>query len=51
MIIRGFNPLNSLFNTPSNSAIAKELEEISKILDPKPNLMDIAYPDLIQSAP
>lgn len=47
---RKFNPQTSLFNTPTNSAIAKELEQISRILDANPNLTDIAYQDLIQAA-
>lgn len=46
---RKFNPQTSLFNTPCNSAIAKELEQISKVLDENPRLIDIVYEDLIRS--
>ena len=46
---RKFNPQTSLFNTPSNSAIAKELEKMSKILDANPKLIEIAYQDLIRA--
>lgn len=40
----------SLFDTPSNNRVAKELEQISMILDVAPKLMEIIYHDLTRSA-
>lgn len=45
-----FNPQTSLFGAPCNSAIAKELEQISLVLDANPQLMDIVYADLIRNS-
>jgi transposase, IS5 family len=46
---RRHNPQMSLFNTPSNNPIAKELEKISMILDANPNLTEIVYQDLTRT--
>lgn len=40
----------SLFDTPSNNPVAKELEQISMILDATPKLIEIIYHDLTRSA-
>jgi len=40
------NPQLFLFDTPSNNPVAKELEQISMILDNTPQLIDIIYHDL-----
>lgn len=40
----------SLFDTPSNNPVAKELEQISMILDATPKLVEIIYQDLTRSA-
>jgi IS5 family transposase len=45
-----FNPQTSLFGAPYNSEIAKELEQISLVLDANPQLIDIAYTDLIRTS-
>ena len=45
---RKFNPQTSLFGEPCNSEIAKELEQISLVLDANPQLTDIVYADLIR---
>lgn len=45
---RKLNPQMSLFETPSNNVIAKELEQIAKILDANPELTEIVYQDLIK---
>ena len=45
-----FNPQTSLFGAPCNSEIAKELEQISVVLDANPELTDIVYTDLIRDS-
>lgn len=46
---RKFNPQTSLFTSPSSNSIAKELKEISVILEANPQLLDIVYQDLIRA--
>lgn len=46
---RKYNPQLSLFTTPSNNPIAKELEQISLILDENRKLVEIVYEDLIRA--
>ena len=45
-----FNPQMSLFTSPSSKPIAKELEQISKVLDETPRLVEIVYEDLTREA-
>lgn len=47
---RKSNPQLFLFDTPSNNPVAKELEQISVILDDTPQLIDIIYHDLTRSS-
>jgi hypothetical protein len=47
---RIYNPQMSLFTSTSSKPIARELEQISKILDETPRLMEIVYEDLIRTA-
>jgi len=42
------NPQMSLFTKPCSKPIARELEQISKILDETPRLMEIVYDDLVR---
>jgi IS5 family transposase len=46
---RKYNPQMSLFSTPSSKPIAKELEQISLILDENRKLVEIVYEDLIRA--
>lgn len=46
---RKYNPQLSLFNTPSSNPIARELEQISLILDENRKLVEIVYEDLIRA--
>jgi len=46
---RKLNPQLSLFSTPSSKPIAKELEQISLILDENQKLLEIVYEDLIRA--
>jgi hypothetical protein len=39
----------SLFDTPSNNAVAKKLEHISMIFDASPELTELVYQDLIKA--
>ena len=43
---RKFNPQMNLFTAPSNNPIARELEQISQILDANSQLLDLVYQDL-----
>jgi len=47
---RKSNPQLFLFDTPSNNLVAKELEQITMILDDTPELIEIIYHDLTRSA-
>ena len=44
---RKFNAQSSLFTSTSNQHIARELEQISRILDETPRLLDLVYRDLV----
>ena len=44
---RKFNAQSSLFTATSNNPIARELEQISRILDETPRLLDLVYRDLV----
>lgn len=44
------NPQMTLFDTPSRTSVARELEQISKILDANPTLIEIIYHDLTRAA-
>ena len=46
---RKYNPQLSLFTTPSSNPIARELEQISLILDENRKLVEIVYEDLIRA--
>jgi len=43
------NPQMSLFTSVTSKPIAKELEQISKVLDETPKLVEIVYEDLIKA--
>ncbi len=43
------NPQMSLFTSVTSKRIAKELEQISKVLDETPKLVEIVYEDLIRT--
>ena len=47
---RKFNPQLNLFTTMARNKIAKELEQISLVLDATPQVVDLAYQDLVRSA-
>lgn len=47
---RKFNPQINLFTTMSRNQIAKELQQISQILDATPQVLDLVYRDLVRSA-
>ena len=44
---RKLNRQTNLFTTVSNNPIARELEEISKIIDANPGALDLVYQDLV----
>ena len=46
-----FTPQMSLFAPMARNSIVKELEQISKILDANPGVMDLVYQDLIEDIP
>ncbi len=43
------NPQMSLFMTNANTKIGKELEQMSRILDDTPELLQIVFDDLVKS--
>jgi IS5 family transposase len=45
-----FNPQPSLFMTMARNKIAKELRQISQVLDATPKVVDLAYQDLVRAA-
>lgn len=45
-----FNPQLSLFTPPSSKPIAKELKQISNVLDETPRLVEIVYEDFTRGA-
>ena len=46
---RKLNRQTNLFTTVSNNPIARELEEISKIIDANPGVLDLVYQDLVKA--
>ena len=42
-----FNPQTGLFSPMMRHSIAKELQEMSKVLDANPRLMDLVFQDMI----
>jgi len=47
---RKFNPQLNLFMVMAQSQIAKELQQMSQVLDATPKVLDLAYQDLVRSA-
>lgn len=47
---RKFNPQTNLFTTMARNAIAKELQQISQVLDATPAVLDLVYQDLARLA-
>lgn len=45
-----FNPQLNLFTNMARNQIAKELQQISQVLDSTPKVLDLAYQDLVRSA-
>lgn len=45
-----FNPQLNLFTTMARNQIAKELQQISQLLDATPAVVDLVYQDLVRSA-
>src|SRR5208337_5233767 len=45
-----FNPQWNLFTTMARNQIAKELQQMSKVLDATPKVIELAYQDLTRSA-
>ena len=45
-----FNPQWNLFTTMARNQIAKELQQMSKVLDATPKVVELAYQDLTRSA-
>src|SRR5512136_1274185 len=45
-----FNPQMNIFTTMARNQIAKELREMSKVLDATPQVVELAYQDLVRSA-
>jgi len=45
-----FNPQLNLFMTMSRNKIAKELQQISQVLDATPKVLDLVYQDLVRSS-
>jgi len=46
---RKFNPQMNLFTATSSNPIAKELEQVSQILDANAQLLDLVYQDLVKA--
>ena len=46
---RKLNRQTNLFTTVSNNPVARELEEISKIIDANPGILDLFYQDLVRA--
>lgn len=47
---RKFNPQLDLFMIMARNQIAKELQQMSQVLDATPKVLDLAYQDLVRSA-
>jgi len=45
-----FNPQLNIFTTMARNQIAKELQQMSKVLDATPKVIELAYQDLTRSA-
>ena len=45
-----FNPQLNIFTTMARNQIAKELQQMSRVLDATPKVIDLAYQDLTRSA-
>ena len=46
---RKLNRQTNLFTTVSSTPIARELKEISKIIDANPGVLDLVYQDLVKA--
>jgi len=46
---RKFNPQQNLFVTMAKSSIAKELVEMSKVLDATPKVLELVFADQLTS--
>ena len=46
---RKFNPQMNLFSPMARNSIVKELEQISRILDATPSVMDLVFQDLVKT--
>ncbi len=46
---RKLNRQTNLFTAVSSNPIARELEEISKIIDANPGVLDLVYQDLVKT--
>ena len=44
-----FNPQMNLFSPLMRNSIVKELEQISRVLDATPTVMDLVFQDLIKT--
>src|SRR5512141_2354250 len=47
---RKSNPQMNLFTTMARNQIAKEIQQMSQILDASPRVVELAYQDLVRSA-
>ena len=47
---RKFNPQLNLFTNMARNQIAKELQQMSQVLDATPKVLDLVYQDLVRSA-
>mgnify|MGYP001164678418 CR=1 FL=1 len=47
---RKFNPQLNLFTTMARNKIAKELQQLSQVLDATPKVVELAYQDLVRCA-
>jgi IS5 family transposase len=47
---RKFNPQLNLFTTMAKNKIAKELQQLSQVLDATPKVVELAYQDLVRCA-
>ena len=45
-----FNPQLNIFTTMARNQIAKELQQISKVLDATPKVVELAFRDLVRTA-
>jgi transposase, IS5 family len=47
---RKLNPQMNLFTTMARNKIAKELQQMSQVLDATPKVLDLVYQDLVRSS-